>query len=205
MILISRRQLLNYSTAIGCQGKYMIREIIVVEGRDDVTAVKAAVEAEVIAVHGFGISQETIRRIQRAQADRGVIVLTDPDFAGETIRRRIESFCPGVRHAYIMREEGTKKNDVGVENADGDAIRRALASAHATTTQTRTEFTTGDLLDHGLMGCPDSKSRRQTLGRVLGIGYGSAGVLLARLNNYNISRADFTAAVQGLDQPQSRR
>ena len=31
----------------------MIKEVIVVEGRDDITAVKRAVEAEVIAVGGF--------------------------------------------------------------------------------------------------------------------------------------------------------
>lgn len=181
------------------QGKIMIREIIVVEGRDDVTAVKQAVEAEVIAVHGFGISRETILRIRKAARERGVIVLTDPDFAGETIRRRIEGFCPGVRHAYIMRSEGTRKNDVGVENADPESIRRALATAHATAAEPRREFTTADLLDHGLMGRADSRARRQALGRSLGIGYGSAAALLSRLNHYGISRADFEKAAAELD------
>ena len=33
----------------------MIKEVIVVEGRDDVTAVKRAVDAELISVSGFGI------------------------------------------------------------------------------------------------------------------------------------------------------
>ena len=32
----------------------MIKEVIVVEGRDDITAVKQAVDAEMIAVGGFG-------------------------------------------------------------------------------------------------------------------------------------------------------
>ena len=45
----------------------MIKEIIVVEGRDDVTAVKAAVDAEVIAVSGFGINKNTIDKIKEAQ------------------------------------------------------------------------------------------------------------------------------------------
>lgn len=177
----------------------MIREIIVVEGRDDVTAVKQAVEAEVIAVHGFGISADSIRRIRKAGAERGIIVLTDPDHAGESIRRRIETLCPGVRHAYIMRSEGTKKGDVGVENANPEAIRRALANAHATTCEARSEFSTGDLLEHGLMGRGDSKARRQELGKHLGIGYGSASTLLARLNNYGISREDFSLAAKKLD------
>jgi ribonuclease M5 len=61
----------------------LIKEVIVVEGRDDITAVKRAVDAEVIAVGGFGINRKVIQRIQEAQKRKGVIVLTDPDFAGE--------------------------------------------------------------------------------------------------------------------------
>ena len=63
----------------------MIKEVIVVEGRDDITAVKQAVDAEVIAVGGFGINAKVIERIKDAQK-KGSIVLTDPDFAGEKIR-----------------------------------------------------------------------------------------------------------------------
>ena len=64
----------------------MIKEVIVVEGRDDITAVKKAVDAEIIATSGFGINAKIIERIKEAQKRKGVIVLTDPDFAGEKIR-----------------------------------------------------------------------------------------------------------------------
>lgn len=176
----------------------MIKELIVVEGRDDITAVRQAVEAQVIAVHGFGITRETVELIRRAGQERGVIVLTDPDHAGETIRRRLGELCPGVRHAYIMREEGTKKGDVGVENASPESIRRALERAHATLTEARREFVTADLFDAGLMAGPSAKARRQLLGKKLGIGYASASTLLQRLNSYDISRSDFDEAVRAL-------
>lgn len=178
----------------------MIKEIIVVEGRDDVTAVKRAVNAEVIAVHGFGMNADSIHRIQTAGAQRGVIVLTDPDHAGESIRKRIEAICPEARHAYIMRKEGMRKGDIGVENASPEAIRRALTNAHASSCEARHEFTTKDLLAHGLMGAVDAKERRQELGKHLGIGYGSASTLLSRLNNYGISREDFERAAKKLDE-----
>lgn len=61
----------------------MIKEVIVVEGRDDITAVKRAVDAEVIAVGGFGINAKVINRMKEAQKRQGVIIFTDPDFAGE--------------------------------------------------------------------------------------------------------------------------
>ncbi|PKK40706.1 Ribonuclease M5 [Clostridiaceae bacterium JG1575] len=179
----------------------MIEEIIVVEGRDDVTAVKRAVNAEVIAVHGFGITEEHFCRIERAAQNRGVIVLTDPDFAGETIRRRIEARIPTVRHAYISRDEGTKGEDVGVENASPAAIIGALEKAHAKTTQARAEFGPEDLMAADLLGHDQAKARRALLGAALGIGYGNARQMLSRLNHYGISRAAFDAAVATLDPP----
>lgn len=44
-----------------------IKEVIVVEGRDDVTAVKRAVDAEMIITQGFGIREETFKLIEEAQ------------------------------------------------------------------------------------------------------------------------------------------
>ena len=41
----------------------MIKEVIVVEGRDDITAVKKAVDAEIIATSGFGINAKIIDKI----------------------------------------------------------------------------------------------------------------------------------------------
>ena len=69
--------------------KKYIKEIIVVEGRDDITAVKAAVDAEVIAVNGFSVGKN-IEKIKGAYERTGIIVLTDPDNAGNNIRNFIQ-------------------------------------------------------------------------------------------------------------------
>ena len=78
----------------------MIKEVIVVEGRDDITAVKKAIDAEIIAVGGFGINAKVIERIKEAQKRKGVIVFTDPDFAGEKIRSIISKRVKGVTRGY---------------------------------------------------------------------------------------------------------
>ena len=57
----------------------MIKEVIVVEGKDDITAVKAAVECEVIATGGFRFSDKFIERLRFIQKQKGIIVLTDPN------------------------------------------------------------------------------------------------------------------------------
>lgn len=46
-----------------------IKEVIVVEGRDDETAVKKAANCEIIITHGFGIKERTFKRIEEAQKD----------------------------------------------------------------------------------------------------------------------------------------
>ena len=71
-------------------GESLIKETIVVEGKNDAAAVKRAVDADVIITSGFGISSETLRLIKLAQYKNGVIVLTDPDFIGEKIRKIID-------------------------------------------------------------------------------------------------------------------
>ena len=67
----------------------LIKEIIVVEGKDDITAVKNAIDAEVIATGGFGYNEEFVRSLEKIAETKGIIILTDPDYAGE----KLEEIC----------------------------------------------------------------------------------------------------------------
>lgn len=172
----------------------MIKEVIVVEGRDDITAVKRAVDAEVIAVGGFGINARVIERIKEAQKRQGVIVLTDPDFAGEKIRRIISKRVQDIKHAYITQKEGNKDGDIGVENASPEVIVRALEQAKVELKEKREEFNVQDLIFFGLTGDNKAKERREAVGRELGIGYCNSAQFITRLNNYGITREEFIKA-----------
>ncbi len=44
-----------------------IKEVIVVEGKDDTTAIKRAVDADTIETNGSAINQATIEKIRRIQ------------------------------------------------------------------------------------------------------------------------------------------
>jgi ribonuclease M5 len=178
--------------------KKIIKEVIVVEGRDDISAVKAAVDAEVLQVNGFAVrKKETVEKIKTANSKNGIIILTDPDFAGEKIRKFIQSHCPEAKHAYIRRIEGTKEGDVGVENANAQAILRALEKARCEVVDgNREEFTMEELMDLGFTGKEDSTKLRELLGANLGIGYSNAKQLLSKLNRYGITRDEFNEAVE---------
>lgn len=73
-----------------------IKEIIVVEGRDDTARIKLAVDADTIETNGSAIDDHVIDQIRLAQKTRGVIILTDPDFPGEKIRKTISEAVPTV-------------------------------------------------------------------------------------------------------------
>ncbi len=168
-----------------------ILEIIVVEGKDDVAAVKRAVDCECVITHGHGFPPDLLDRLEELQERRGLIVLTDPDYAGERIRSRIRQRIPQARQAYIARSGAQKGADIGVENARPETIWEALRKAHATLGEIRQEFRREDLIRHGLLGDAGSKERRLALGESLHIGYGNAKQLLHRLNDYEIGREEF--------------
>ena len=107
-----------------------IEEIIVVEGRDDTAAIRCAVDAVTIETHGFGIREETWDLIDKAYQTKGIIVFTDPDTAGEQIRRRILERCPEAKEAFLDQALAAKAGDIGIENASPEAIREALGKVH---------------------------------------------------------------------------
>lgn len=168
-----------------------IKEVIVVEGRDDTAAIKRAVDAETIETHGFGIRRETWQLIEKAYKEKGIIVFTDPDFAGNEIRRRLTEKFPDAAHAYLSRKDASKDGDIGIENADPDSIIEALSKAHYTLEEKREEFTSADMLMYGLAGGAQAAERRDRLGKALGIGYGNNKQFLNKLNKYGITREEF--------------
>ncbi|SNS45226.1 RNAse M5 [Anaerovirgula multivorans] len=178
----------------------MIKEIIVVEGKDDVAAVKRAVDAEMIITGGFALPAAVMERIKTAAKKRGVIIFTDPDFAGEKIRKTIASQISNCKHAFLPREQAMKEGDIGIENASPENILLALKNARSQTIEKRQEFTQKDLIINQLIGNNKASYRRDQLGKLLGIGYGNAKQFLNRLNHYEVTRDEWQEALKHLEE-----
>ncbi|MDY3006735.1 ribonuclease M5 [Anaerococcus sp. AGMB00486] len=174
----------------------MIKETIVVEGKDDITNIKSAIDCELIATNGLAFGHDLIDRLKEIDKRCGIIIFTDPDFAGKKIREKIAKEIPNAKHAFLDRNKAIKKGDLGIENASKDDIINALKNAHASTRQRREEFTIKDLLDNNLTLSKSSKERRARLGDILSIGYFNSKQLLSKLNSFNISREEFESAVK---------
>lgn len=175
-----------------------IKEVIVVEGRDDIAAVKKAVDAELIFTSGFGLNDKIYARIESAYQRCGIIILTDPDFAGEKIRETLTKRFPNAKHCFLPREEAVRDDDIGVENASPESIRAALKKVKTLCERKEDIFSKLDLIRNDLEGNPKAAERRNELGRILGIGYGNAKQFLSRLNRYGITREEFDEAIEAI-------
>jgi len=176
----------------------MLKEIVVVEGRNDTLAVQRALAAETIETGGASLSPSVLRQIALAQQRRGVIVLTDPDNVGEWLRRRIDAAVPGCKHAFLSREEASKDGDVGVEYASPAAIRQALQRARAVEWTPVETISWETYVAWGLAGGAEAKQLRVRLGEKLGIGYGNAQQMYKKIQRFQIKEKEFLQAMAEL-------
>ncbi|MHA6252917.1 ribonuclease M5 [Oceanobacillus sp. CAU 1775] len=177
-----------------------IKEIIVVEGKDDTAKIQQAMEADTIETNGSAINKEIIERIRHAKKKRGVIIFTDPDYPGQRIRHIVDQAVPGCKHAFLTQDEARAKNplhnSLGIEHASPESIRLALSKVYELTEQTTGEITKEDLVNNRLIGVSEASERRRRLGEYLKIGHTNGKQLLKRLNQFQISKKEFDAAIE---------
>ncbi|MCH3921984.1 ribonuclease M5 [Limosilactobacillus sp.] len=183
-----------------------IKEVIVVEGKDDTKQIHKAVAADTYETNGSALSATDLERLKKLQKTRGLIVFTDPDFNGERLRKMISAAVPGVKHAFIRRDQGVPDvahGSLGVEHADPATIKAALAHLYTQEEEPAATFTVQSLQAAGLTGNPHARQRRERLGQLLGIGYGNGKQLAHRLNMFQISPAQFKEAMTQIKQEEN--
>ncbi|QBO36321.1 ribonuclease M5 [Periweissella cryptocerci] len=180
-----------------------LKEVIVVEGKDDTTQIHKALDADTIETNGSAVSRETIAQIQELAVKRGIIIFTDPDFNGERIRKIVSEAVPDAKHAFIKRADGvpdTTGGSLGVEHASVQVIRDALADLYEVVPDAPQVISQADLIHAHLIGGPAARKRREVLGMLLNIGYVNGKQLLKRLQMFQVTQADFQDAVVRLDE-----
>ena len=179
-----------------------IREVIVVEGKSDTKRIQLAVNADTLETRGSAISEETLEQIEELHEKRGVIVFTDPDYSGEKIRKTIREAVPGVKHAFLNRQDAAPnhKGSLGVEHASLEAIRAALKNLYTEDVAAPIQISREDLALAGLISGPEAKKRRRLLGEYLHIGYTNGKQLYKRLNLFQISPEEFAAALKEINE-----
>ena len=156
-----------------------IKEIIVVEGRDDTNRVKEAIDCDTFETNGSALTKKKIERLIFLEKTRGLIVLTNI----------IEKNIPTAKHAYISNKKAVdSKGKIGIEAASKEDIIAAIKNHYTPMDEVKNDITNELLIELGLVGGSTSKILREQLCERINIGYTNAKQLLNKLNMYNISK-----------------
>ena len=167
--------------------KLKLKSAVVVEGKYDKIKLATFLDALIIETNGFSVfkDKEKLELIRRLARTRGIVILTDSDTAGFSIRSRLRgSIHEGqVRNAYIpdvfgkerRKQMPSKEGKIGVEGMSMDVLMDALRSAGVEFESREAEagdprkITKLDLYEDRLSGCPESRLRRTAFLRRAGL------------------------------------
>lgn len=173
--------------------KIKIDEIVVVEGKDDITNLSRVIDATFFKLNGYnGLSDKKIKVLQELSKNNNILLITDPDFMGKKIRDKINrKITQNIVNLHIPRNESTSINgNVGIENANDESIikifKNYLENRDILKTNGEYIYTVNDLLEKNLIGDKNSRIKRELLGDVLNIGYYNSKSLLNILNSMKL-------------------
>lgn len=155
---------------------------IIVEGKYDKIKVASVAHAVIVQTDGFGIfkNDERAALIRRLAEKNGVIVLTDSDAAGMTIRNYIKNILPAdkIINLYTPEVCGKEKRKkapskaglLGVEGTDAEKLREVLRPYSDGGEPTGgARVTKAELYALGLCGGKNSAEKRKALLRELSL------------------------------------
>ena len=140
-----------------------IKEVIVVEGKNDSNVLKNFFDCDTIITNGTSLNEFTIKLIKSVNNVRGVIILTDPDSPGDYIRTTLNNKIPNLKHAYILKEDGRTSKKVGIEHASKEVLEKALNNI-ITYSDIQGNITMSDMFYLGLSGKENSRNSCRLLG-----------------------------------------
>ena len=171
-----------------------IKEVIVVEGKNDTKRLKTFLDCDTIETKGLAINKETIAYIKEVHKKRGVILLLDPDGPGEKIRAKINEAISGLDNAFIDQKTACGKRKIGVEHASKEAILEALDNL-VSYKEDKESITYGEFLKLGLNGTPDAHLKRAKIAKIFHLGHTNAKTCFKRLNMLGLSYKEVKEAL----------
>jgi len=167
----------------------MIKEVIVVEGKNDTKRLKLYFDCETIETHGLGLSKDTIDLIKKINENRGVILFLDPDAPGEKIRNKLNSEIPNLKNAFVLKQDARTTRKVGIEHASKEVLEEALNNL-VSYSDSKESISMEEFYELGLAGSDDSTNKREVIAKKFHLGKCNGKTLYKRLNMLGISKKD---------------
>jgi ribonuclease M5 len=163
----------------------------IVEGRHDVERLKRLdPNIMVFEVNGSAIDGVDKAFLKRLEETHEIVIFTDPDHAGERIRRILSNQLNEALHAHIDAKDAISVNGqkIGIEHASDNVIDKAIGSIRTVFLGQPSDVTVSDLYDLGLMGKAHSRKKRQRLADAMSLGHVNGKTLMSRLHLFGITK-----------------
>ena len=174
-----------------------IEEIIIVEGIHDIAHLKQFLDADFIKTDGSSLPEETKQEIlSLKEKGKEFIILTDPDYPGEKIRKQLLELIPNAKQAFVRKEKARTSKKVGVEHADKEEILEALENC-VTYHEKTNSLSWNEYIELGLSGRKESAKLREKVGFTLHLGFANSKTFYKRLNMLDITKEELEKIING--------
>ena len=120
--------------------KIKIDGVLIVEGKDDVSYLSSFVDALFFTTNGYDLSSKKVEFLLEASKVNKLIIYTDPDEAGETIRKMIKSQISNVFEAKSEKIVRKCYKKCGVAELEKEEVIRSLKQFESTAPITRYNY-----------------------------------------------------------------
>lgn len=195
-----------------------IKQAVIVEGKYDKIKVSNILDTLIIETDGFGIFKDKNKQklIRRLAETRGILILTDSDSAGFTIRSFLNGIVPQEQlvNVYIpdifgkekRKSEPSKEGKLGVEGVKSDVIIDALKKGgvkfdvDAESSEKTQPVTKTDLFLDGLSGGKGSAEKRARFLKQLDLPEHLSSNSMLKLINSFMDFDDYKREIQKLNE-----
>ena len=159
--------------------KISLNRILVVEGKEDASYLSNYIASEIVVVNGYELSESTISYLK----DKPVILLLDPDSAGESIRNKLNRVLNNVENVSIDIKKCTRGSKNGVAECEISEVLDKLSEFYRVFDEKHADFDISDLYELGLA---ENKELRAYICNKLNLGNCNFKTLNKRLVLNNI-------------------
>lgn len=177
----------------------MKQKLFVVEGTHDEAVLQQCIKGiKTISVGGSQIKEDVLDFLIHNQDNFEIVLLLDPDYPGEKIRKTLASKLKNPKHIFFDRKVSISKNrkKVGIEHVDFKLIREMI-QFEVIESNNQSDITTSTLFELGLTGQLNSADLRKKITDYYHIGHCNTKILLQRLSWLGLTTADLERVLNG--------
>ena len=152
---------------------------LVVEGKEDASYLSNYIASEIIVTNGYELDSSLISYLK----DKEVIVMTDPDEAGQQIRNRLNGMLNKVHNVEVDIKQCIRGKKNGVAECQIDEILCKLALFFENNPENHVEITSFDLYE---LKISENSQLRAYVSEKLNLGTRNNKQLLKRMNNTHV-------------------